>query len=145
MVFAVGRVRVGTPTSWFRRTVGVVERAYSGSFEVLSPYLTVVINYMYRTKQGLGNPFIILRLAAPNHALPMSLQYVNSEVAKLRFRNQWKLEGYQWAEISIVSLQWRGNFPYLVLRAEPRRTLSRLNYHNNNDKSASPTPTSLVF
>jgi len=68
VVFAVGRERVGTPTSWFRRTVGVVERAYSGPFEVSSPYLTVVINYMYRTEQGLGYPFIILRLAAPNHA-----------------------------------------------------------------------------
>ena len=145
MVFAVGRVRVGTPTSWFRRTVGVVERAYSGPFEVSSPYLTVVINYMYRTEQGLGYPFTTLRLATPNYALPMPLQYVNSEVTKLRFRNQWKLEGYQWAEISGVSLQWRGNFPYLVLRAEPRRALSHLDYHTNNDKSASSTPTSFMF
>jgi hypothetical protein len=127
------------------RTVGVVERAYSGPFEVSSPYLTVVINYMYRTEQGLDYPFTIIRLAAPNYALQMPLQYVNSEVMKLRFRNRWKLEGYQWAEISIVSLQWRGNFPYLVLRAEPRRALSHLDYHTNNDKSASPTPMSFMF
>jgi len=145
VVLAVGRERVGTPISWFRRTVGVVERAYSGPFEVSSPYLTVVINYMYRTEQGLDYPFTIIRLAAPNYALQMPLQYVNSEVTKLRFRNRWKLEGYQWAEISAVFLQWRDSLPYLVLRAEPRRAFLYLDYHTNNDISASPTLTSFMF
>ena len=151
MVFAVGRERVGTPTSWFRRTVGVVERAYSGPFEVFAPYLAAIINYMYRTRRGLDYPFIIIRLATSNYAFPMPLQFpkplrkVISEITGLRFSNWWSLGGYQWTETLDFALQWEGNFPYLALEAMPGRVSQSLNYNNNNDKCASPTPTSVVF